>query len=233
MRLEIVNWQRFQHYKRRNPPWIKLHRSLLDDPGFWQIDDFSARLLVCLWLLASEGEDDGVVHLDSKALAWRLRVASTKLARAIQVLDTAGFIKCDSALLASCYQDATPETETETEAEGETETEKKNLQGNRKRRSNRRKKRPDTWLTPYGQDWTEAYGGEPAWGELATYLRPLDEKHGLAHVRPRWCRYLAETEARFASPARFAKTFGAWDPAATEPAAMGFDDSDFFEGRAS
>ena len=25
------NWSDFQHYKERNPPWIRLHRSLLDN----------------------------------------------------------------------------------------------------------------------------------------------------------------------------------------------------------
>ena len=30
-RLHIKNWGEFQHYKKRNPPWIKLHKKLLDD----------------------------------------------------------------------------------------------------------------------------------------------------------------------------------------------------------
>jgi hypothetical protein len=28
--LRVKNWSEFQHYKDRNPPWIKLHRTLLD-----------------------------------------------------------------------------------------------------------------------------------------------------------------------------------------------------------
>jgi len=27
--LRVKNWGKFQHYKDRNPPWIKLHRGLL------------------------------------------------------------------------------------------------------------------------------------------------------------------------------------------------------------
>ena len=30
----VKNWDEFQHYKDRNPPWIKLHNHLLDDYEF-------------------------------------------------------------------------------------------------------------------------------------------------------------------------------------------------------
>jgi hypothetical protein len=32
--LQVKNWRSFQHYGKRNPPWIKLHRALLDDYAF-------------------------------------------------------------------------------------------------------------------------------------------------------------------------------------------------------
>jgi hypothetical protein len=67
-----------------------------------------------------------------------------------------------------------------------------------------------TWLTPFGEGWATAYEGTPPWGQLGRYLKPLVEKHGPALVLERWVRYLTNTEARFASPARFASTFGAW-----------------------
>ena len=31
MALIPKNWSQFQHYKGRRPPWIKLHRALLDE----------------------------------------------------------------------------------------------------------------------------------------------------------------------------------------------------------
>jgi hypothetical protein len=37
--LTIKNWSEFQHYKDRNPPWIKLHRALLDDYAFAALPD--------------------------------------------------------------------------------------------------------------------------------------------------------------------------------------------------
>lgn len=67
-----------------------------------------------------------------------------------------------------------------------------------------------TWLTPYWDAWIAAYGGEPAGGTLARYLQPLDERHGTDTTLSAWRRYLAETEPRFANPARFSQTFGSW-----------------------
>ena len=29
--LRVRNWERYQHYKERNPPWIKLYVELLDE----------------------------------------------------------------------------------------------------------------------------------------------------------------------------------------------------------
>lgn len=69
----------------------------------------------------------------------------------------------------------------------------------------------ETWITPYYDDWVNAYGGEPNCGQLAKYLKPLHDKHGLEKTRAHWCNYLASTAADHVSPARFASTFGSWD----------------------
>lgn len=55
--LQIKNWERFQHYKNRNPPWIKLYcngeHSLLDKYEFANLPDASKAHLVGIWMLAS------------------------------------------------------------------------------------------------------------------------------------------------------------------------------------
>ena len=120
--IKILNWQDFQHYKNRRPPWIKLYRALLDKKEWRALSDFSARLLVELWLLAAEN-NDGIIDLEPDALAWRLRYASNMLAKiesALQELATEGFIEYASNMLAGCKQHAIPEREVETEKEGET-----------------------------------------------------------------------------------------------------------------
>lgn len=51
--LRIRNWERFQHYKDRSPPWIKLHRELLTSETWVSTDDASRVLAIALMLLAA------------------------------------------------------------------------------------------------------------------------------------------------------------------------------------
>src|SRR5687768_18068275 len=50
------NFESFQHYKDRAPPWIKLYNELLDDYEFGQLPDASKMHLVAIWLLASRSD---------------------------------------------------------------------------------------------------------------------------------------------------------------------------------
>lgn len=51
--LRIVNWDRFQHYKDRNPPWIKLHRDLLTSETWVSSDNDSRVLAIAIMMLAA------------------------------------------------------------------------------------------------------------------------------------------------------------------------------------
>lgn len=68
--LRIKNWAEFQHYKDRNPPWIKLHRALLDDYDFAALPDATKAHLVLMWLFASQ--NDGKIPEDAKFLHRKL-----------------------------------------------------------------------------------------------------------------------------------------------------------------
>jgi hypothetical protein len=116
-------WQTFQHYKGRRPPWIKLHRDILDNFDFACLPDASKALAPCLWLLASEF-DCGQIPLEPQKLAWRLHTTAEKLLEALKPLIERGFFDCSqdaSAMLALCKQEAIAETEREKEKEAETE----------------------------------------------------------------------------------------------------------------
>lgn len=69
----------------------------------------------------------------------------------------------------------------------------------------------NTWLTPFADAWIKQYQGSPNYGLLAKALKPLVDAHGEALVLEHWNTYLLETPGRFASPRRFAETFGEWD----------------------
>ena len=114
MALRIKNWSGFQHYKDRAPPWIKLHKSLLDDFDYQCLPIASKALAPMLWLLASENMD-GQITDDPKRLAFRLRWSVDDVVKGLKHLIDAGFVIVDSNALADSYQDACLETETETD----------------------------------------------------------------------------------------------------------------------
>jgi hypothetical protein len=80
-----------------------------------------------MWLLASEGIN-GVVEGEASDLAFRLRLTESEVQDGLNGLLSIGYItryQDASAMLASCKQEARPETETETEkrqSESESET---------------------------------------------------------------------------------------------------------------
>lgn len=89
-RLIAKNWAEFQHYKDRAPPWIKLHKTLLDNMEFATLSDGAARILVLLWLVASEN-NDGAIEADPARIAFRLRMPTDKVADAMGEIIDAGF----------------------------------------------------------------------------------------------------------------------------------------------
>ena len=114
------NWESFQHYKDRSPPWIKLHKGLIDDRTYQRLPIASRALAPMLWLLASESKD-GTFDGSIEELAFRLRASEKEIEAGLSPLVKAGFflpLDGASALLAGCTHVAVPETEAETEAEG-------------------------------------------------------------------------------------------------------------------
>lgn len=121
MRLIPKNWRDFQHYKDRNPPWIRLHRGLLDNKDFQRLPVESRALAPMLWLLASESVD-GVIDASVDDLAFRLRRSEEEIDVALRPLIEKGFFFVEqraSTSLATREQVATPETEAERETEAE------------------------------------------------------------------------------------------------------------------
>ena len=119
MALKVKNWHKFQHFKDRKPPWIKLYRDILDDIFFHELDGDSAKVLFMLWLIASE--NDGILP-SNKELSFRLRMNLKSMNSCISKLshwliqDDISLISDISAISAG-YQDNRLETETETETE--------------------------------------------------------------------------------------------------------------------
>lgn len=202
MTLRIPNWARFQHYRGRRPPWIKLHRDILDNEEFHCLPDASRALAPMLWLLASESED-GSLPDDLGKIAWRLRMTHEQCRAAIEPLERAGFVHGASKTLARRKQNSIPEKEREIERDTEES----------------KSSRPSAaWSNEACDDWIARFGpGTAPGGKIGRQLKKLVAKHGWERVRPAWQNYLSRTEARYVNPLRFSETFGDWEPPSRAP----------------
>lgn len=122
--IRIRNWEKFQHYKDRSPPWIKLHRSILRDYEFSRLSDASKLLAFCLMPIAAE--QNNRIPCD---VEWLKRETGIKGKIQLEPLQAIGFIDVEhnaSDSLLGRKQDAMPETEKRRDRE---ETEKRRGDG--------------------------------------------------------------------------------------------------------
>ena len=118
--MKIKNWSKFQHFKDRRPPWVKLYRDLLDNMEWHELDPLSSKVLVTLWLLASEDDEQQGKLPNIKTLSWRLRLPQEQVLECLNKLSH-WLEQDDINVISSGYQDDLPETETERETKKETE----------------------------------------------------------------------------------------------------------------
>ena len=114
-RIAPKNWNEFQHYRDRDPTWIKLHKKLLDDFEFQCLPVASRALAPMLWLIASE-DTQGIIDADPKKLGFRLRMTSSQVTDALNPLIEGGFfsvLQDASAALAETERVASLEEEEE------------------------------------------------------------------------------------------------------------------------
>jgi uncharacterized phage protein (TIGR02220 family) len=113
--ISVKNFEKFQHYKERCPPWIKIHRSIFEDYEFECLQDSSKLHLVLIWVLASQC--DNKIRADPQ---WIKRKIGVKGPVDIQVLVDKGFLLMEGG----CVQDASKmHTNADSEAEAYKPTE--------------------------------------------------------------------------------------------------------------
>lgn len=96
MKLTAKNWEQFQHYKNRQPPWIKLHRNVINSFSWTRLQTASKALAPCLWMLASESMD-GTIVAEVKELAWRFGMTEAEVSEGIDGLIKAEFFTIEGA----------------------------------------------------------------------------------------------------------------------------------------
>lgn len=115
--LTIPSLDKWQHYKDRCPPWIKLHRDMLNDYKFSCLPDASKAHLLSIWLLASQMDNEIPNDVD-----WIAKKINATDKVDIKLLIDSGFIllvQDASKPIAKSKQSALVETEEEAEAKTE------------------------------------------------------------------------------------------------------------------
>jgi hypothetical protein len=87
----VRNWERFQHYKDREPVWIKLYLELRSSDEWRQLTLSARGLLVCLWIEYAAAQ--GVL----RASDLPSRVAQKNLRHSLESLQEAGFIEVSAS----------------------------------------------------------------------------------------------------------------------------------------
>jgi len=136
--IRVLNWEKYQSYKDRRPPWIRFHKTMLDNYEFQGMSSHARALLPMLWLLASENPDpvSGLIQDSYEKITFRLRMDQNEFTSAMAEIENANFIEVVKPIETKgcietvtkpyqiCNETVTPETETETETEAEAEAER-------------------------------------------------------------------------------------------------------------
>jgi hypothetical protein len=111
MTYRVKNWTKYQHYKKRCPPWIKLHYETLTSSDWVMLDDSSRVLAIACMLVASR--HDGEIPSDP---AYIKRVAYLHQEPDFKPLISCGFLEPCKRMLAdesAAQADACSEAETD------------------------------------------------------------------------------------------------------------------------
>ena len=191
--LRVKNWAEFQHYRDRRPPWIKLHRDLLDDFAWHRLPDASKALAPLLWLLASE-RADGAIPYDREAIAFRLHMTGDKVDAAIAPLIGAGFLIEEEQAAGKPLAARVHAARSESERESEKETERERDARARETAGTRGLESPAAAARAPGPWAPHAAGGSPAAPIAEDWTPSLADRAWAARARPDLTPALLEAE---------------------------------------
>lgn len=114
--LTVPDLERWQHYKDRRPPWMKLHLEIFDNYDFTNLPDEAKYHLLGIWLLATQ--IDNKIPNDASWIARKIN-ANTRINIDRFLEEGHLVVHPASEALAARKQNAIAETEAEAEAEAE------------------------------------------------------------------------------------------------------------------
>ena len=123
----VAGWEKFQHYKDRDPPWIKLYRDLLSSESWVLGTDHSRLVQVASMLLAARYHNATPLNYHLFRKVASLDVTEAEFTAAVAHLNATNFLEIQeqavngkqsaSNVLATCTSEAEAETEAEAERE--------------------------------------------------------------------------------------------------------------------
>lgn len=105
--ISIVAWDEFQHYRDRDPPWIKLYRDILTSSPWLLGTDISRLVQIALILLAARYKNE-IPYSPIILKAAHLDCTKDQLEKSVLFLQSVEFIKIqglNGKALASCYSE--------------------------------------------------------------------------------------------------------------------------------
>jgi hypothetical protein len=90
--LSVSNWERFQHYKDRDPPWVKLYRDLLTSESWVLGNDLSRVVQVASIMLAPRYGNQIPFRFDLLRKVMNLDCTEAQFIKAVQHLTDTKFL---------------------------------------------------------------------------------------------------------------------------------------------
>lgn len=88
----ISGWENFQHYKKRNPPWVKLHGSMLTSVAWLKGSDLIRSIMTASILLAARYHNAVPLDMDILRPAAGLKCTDDEFHQALAFLEQCDFI---------------------------------------------------------------------------------------------------------------------------------------------
>lgn len=130
--ISIKNWERFQHYKDRDPPWIKLYRDMLTSESWVLGTDVSRLVQIAITLLAARYQNEIPFQFPMLKKVASFDFTEKQFKKAVDFLASVNFLEIKgvtsasnglahgaSALLATCNTETEQSREENTREEGE------------------------------------------------------------------------------------------------------------------
>lgn len=168
----VRNWDRFQHYKDRDPPWIKDYTEQLDDPAYLELTGVQRAALQGIRLKYATSRRQ--VRDSTRLLSRQLNMRVTR--ETLEALNHAGFIEFSASKpLADCKQDASARA-TREEAETDKERTARTRANGKPPKTFTEEVRPLINVVDACQHFIEGWG----WDETFTEHMMLEEFHRIS-----------------------------------------------------